>query len=131
MQRGWVSFVLYYKTLSDRVLRQYRACVTDFTWAGKSYNYVLCITLLWVQPIPILSAFFLCHPYIPLSNFIYLPIRTCFSKKEMFTQILLCLFFARHQTLSSHQVSDVGLFRLVRFTSSTGKIEGEEEDEQF
>ena len=29
---------------------------------------MLCITLLCVQPIPILSAFFLCHPYIPLSN---------------------------------------------------------------
>ena len=31
---------------------------------------MVCITLLCVQPIPILSAFFLCHPYtIPLSNF--------------------------------------------------------------
>ena len=29
---------------------------------------MVCITLLCVQPIPILSAFFLCHPYIPLSN---------------------------------------------------------------
>ena len=27
---------------------------------------MVCITLLCVQPIPILSAFFLCHPYIPL-----------------------------------------------------------------
>ena len=34
-----------------------------------------------------------------------------FPKKEMFTQILLCLFSTRHQTLSPHQVSDVGLFR--------------------
>ena len=42
-------------------------------------------------------------------------------KKEMFTQILLCLFSARHRTLSPHQVSDVGLFRLVRFASSTGR----------
>ena len=44
-----------------------------------------------------------------------------FPKKEMFTQILLCLFSARHRTLSPHQVSDVGLFRLVRFASSTGR----------
>ena len=44
-----------------------------------------------------------------------------FPKKEKFTQILLCLFSARHQTLSFHQVSDVGLFRLVRFASSTGR----------
>ena len=29
---------------------------------------MVCITLLSVQPIPILSAFFLYHPYIPLSN---------------------------------------------------------------
>ena len=29
---------------------------------------MVCITLLCVQPIPVLSAFFLCHPYIPLSN---------------------------------------------------------------
>ena len=29
---------------------------------------MLCITLLCVQPILILSAYFLCHPYIPLSN---------------------------------------------------------------
>ena len=36
-----------------------------------------------------------------------------FPKKEMFTQILLCLFSAHHQT--------VGLFRLVRFASSTGR----------
>ena len=41
-----------------------------------------------------------------------------FPKKEMFTQILLCLFSACHQTLLCHQVSDVGLFRLVRFASS-------------
>ena len=41
--------------------------------------------------------------------------------KEMFTQILLCLFSACHQTLSLHQVSDVGLFRLVSFASSTGR----------
>ena len=29
---------------------------------------MVCITLLCVQTIPILSTFFLCHPYIPLSN---------------------------------------------------------------
>ena len=29
---------------------------------------MVCITLLCIQTIPILSAFFLCHPYIPLSN---------------------------------------------------------------
>ena len=29
---------------------------------------MVCIILLCVQPIPILSASFLCHPYIPLSN---------------------------------------------------------------
>ena len=44
-----------------------------------------------------------------------------FPKKEMLTQILLCLFSPRHQTLSPHQVSDVDLFRLVRFASSTGR----------
>ena len=31
---------------------------------------MVCITLLCVQHIPILSAFFLCHPYIPLSEFL-------------------------------------------------------------
>ena len=36
---------------------------------GFICDSVVCITLLRVQPIPILSAFFLCHPYIPLSNF--------------------------------------------------------------
>ena len=38
---------------------------------------MVCITLLCVQPILILSAFFLCHSYIPLSklkNFLYLVI---------------------------------------------------------
>ena len=44
-----------------------------------------------------------------------------FPKKEMFTQILLCLFSACHQTLSLHQVSCVGVLRLVRFASSTGR----------
>ena len=44
-----------------------------------------------------------------------------FPKKEMLTQILLCLFSACHQTLSPHQVSNVGLFRLVRFASPTGR----------
>ena len=29
---------------------------------------MVCILLYYVQPIQILSAFFLCHPYIPLSN---------------------------------------------------------------
>ena len=42
-----------------------------------------------------------------------------FPKKEEFTQLLLCLFSVRYQTLSPRQVSDVGLFRLVRFASST------------
>ena len=44
-----------------------------------------------------------------------------FPKKKMFTQILLCLFSVCLQTLSPHQVSDVGLFRLVRCASSTGR----------
>ena len=44
-----------------------------------------------------------------------------FPKKEMFTHILLCPFSVRHQTLSPHKVSDVGLFQLVRFASSTGR----------
>ena len=44
-----------------------------------------------------------------------------FSKKETLTQILLCVLSACHQTLSPHQVSNVGLFRLVRFTGSTGR----------
>ena len=44
-----------------------------------------------------------------------------FPKMEMFTQLLLCLLSARHQTLSLHQVSAVGLFQLVRFASSTGR----------
>ena len=44
-----------------------------------------------------------------------------FPKMEMFTQLLLCLLSAHHQTLSLHQVLDVGLFWLVRFASSTGR----------
>ena len=44
-----------------------------------------------------------------------------FPKKEMVKQISLCLFSARHLTLSPHQVSDIGLFRLVGFASSTGR----------
>ena len=44
-----------------------------------------------------------------------------FPKKEMLKQILLCLFSACHQTLPPHQVSNVILFRLVRFASSTGR----------
>ena len=35
-----------------RLVRQYRACVVDSTWAG---NYVSYITVLCVQGIPILS----------------------------------------------------------------------------
>ena len=43
-----------------------------------------------------------------------------FTQKRMFTQILLCLFSAHHQTLSPpHQVSGVGLSWLVRFANST------------
>ena len=37
-------------------------------YLGWEFICVVCITLLCVQTIPILSAFFLCHPYIPLSN---------------------------------------------------------------
>ena len=44
-----------------------------------------------------------------------------FPKMETFTQLLLCLFSAHRQTLSLHQVSNVGLFQLVRFASSTGR----------
>ena len=53
-----------------------------------------------------------------------------FPKMKMFTQLLLCLLSARHQTLLLHQVSDVGLFRLVRFASSTEEGEEEEEEEE-
>ena len=37
-------------------------------YLGWEFICVVCITLLCVQPILILSAFFFCHPYIPLSN---------------------------------------------------------------
>ena len=47
-----------------------------------------------------------------------------FPKKDLFTQILLCLFSACHQTLSPHQVSDVGLFQLEIVASSTGRGRG-------
>ena len=42
-----------------------------------------------------------------------------FPKSKLFTQILICLFPACHQSLYLHQVSYVGVFRLVRFTNST------------
>ena len=49
-------------------------------YLGWEFICVVCITLLCVQPIPILSAFFLCHPYIPLSNL----------KNFSFTCIIMC-----------------------------------------
>ena len=53
-------------TLSDCGVLQYRACVIDVL--GLGIHISGCITLLCVQPILILSTFFLCHPYIPFSN---------------------------------------------------------------
>ena len=41
-----------------------------------------------------------------------------FPKKEMFTQILLCIVSLHHQSLSPRQVLGVGL---VRFANSTGR----------
>ena len=43
---------------------------------------MLCITLLCVQPIPILSAYFLCHPYIPLSNLKHLLVPSLFNPRR-------------------------------------------------
>ena len=43
-----------------------------------------------------------------------------FPKSKVFTQTLICLFPARHQTLYLYQVSYyVGVFQLVRFVNST------------
>ena len=54
---------------------------------------MVCITLLCVQTIPILSAFFLCHPYIPLSNlnnfsFTCNPLLLMLSKANMDIQFI-------------------------------------------
>ena len=43
---------------------------------------MVCITLLCVQPILILSVFFLCHPNIPLSNLKNLSF-TCYNKGQV------------------------------------------------
>ena len=46
------------------------ACVIDLLWLGISiYVFVVCITILHQQAIPILSAFFLCEPFIPYTKF--------------------------------------------------------------
>ena len=49
------------------MVRQYRACVVDLL--GMGINMWVYITILRVQAIPILSAYFLRHPYIPHSKF--------------------------------------------------------------
>ena len=53
--------------LSNRVVQQYRACVVDLLGLGIYMCDVMCITLLCVQPIPILSASFYA---IPISHFV-------------------------------------------------------------
>ena len=55
------------------------------------------ITLLCVQPIPILSASFLCHPYIPLSNLknfsFTCPLSFYFLCSVMIVEGILCIRF--------------------------------------
>ena len=56
---------------------------------------MVCITLLRVQLIPILSAFFLCHPYIPLPNlknfsFTFSPLFLC---SVLIVEDILCIRF--------------------------------------
>ena len=64
------------------MVRQYRACVVDLLGLGimcgvheHVYNYV---TVLCLQAILILSAYFLCQPYIPLSNSKHLLVSSLF-----------------------------------------------------
>ena len=42
-----------------------------------------------------------------------------FPKRKVFTKTLICLFSVCHQSLYLHQVSFVGVLRLVRFANST------------
>ena len=69
--------------------------LVSLIYLGREFICVVCITLLCVQPIPTLSAFFLCHPYIPLSNlknfFIYLsPLFLC---SVMIVEGIVCCRF--------------------------------------
>ena len=72
--------------------------LVSLIYLGWEFICVVCITLLCVQPIPILSAFFLCHPYIPLSEFfIYLsPLFLC---SVMIVEGILCIRFV-HMCIS-------------------------------
>ena len=59
---------------------------------------MVCITLLCVQTIPILSAFFLCHPYIPLSNL------KNFSFTCIIIPSLISKYSSEHKRLNIHGV---------------------------
>ena len=55
---------------------------------------------LCVQPIPILSAFVLCHPYIPLSNLIHLLVYLYNTMIGMAALLLYFLYLGKYSPLA-------------------------------
>ena len=53
------------------------------------------------------------------TSFVMYALKLLFERRSLHKFYYDYIFSARHQTLSPHQVSGVGLFRLVRFASST------------
>ena len=106
-----ITLVIKCKLHNVTSVRQYRACVIDLLGLGLLcvvyMNMYMYVTVLCLQAIPILSAFFLCQPYIPLSNSKNFSL-TCI--KESNTRV----FYTLNTTASGAVPQQVQRLKLVR-----------------